>query len=129
MPSDIGTRRTACSAELLRILGYFLPHLGIYQAFENRMALESLAGSGLALPPIRDYYERIVDYGLDTAWGRRAPMTRHATRLVTGHAVVINTATELTSLGIHPSFEPMRTTLAPGAHRRARGRAFTSCPG
>ncbi len=70
--------------ELLRVLGYFLPHLGIHQAFENHAAAESLAGSGLALPPIRDYYERIVDYGLDTAWGRRAPMTRHATRLVTG---------------------------------------------
>lgn len=57
-------------SELLRILSYFLPHLGIYQAFDNRLTLESLANSGLQLPPIRDYYERILAYGLDTAWGK-----------------------------------------------------------
>ena len=57
--------------ELLRILSYFLPHLGIYQAFDNRMTLQSLDDSGLEIPPIREYYERIVAYGLDTAWGKR----------------------------------------------------------
>jgi nucleoside-diphosphate-sugar epimerase len=57
-------------SELLRILSYFLPHLGIYQAFDNRVALERLANSGLQLPLIRDYYERIIAYGLDTAWGK-----------------------------------------------------------
>jgi nucleoside-diphosphate-sugar epimerase len=57
--------------ELLRILSYFLPHLGIYQAFDNRMTLQRLDDSGLEIPPIREYYERIVAYGLDTAWGKR----------------------------------------------------------
>jgi nucleoside-diphosphate-sugar epimerase len=57
--------------ELLRILSYFLPHLGIYQAFDNRMTLKSLHDSGLEIPPIREYYERIVAYGLNTAWGKR----------------------------------------------------------
>jgi nucleoside-diphosphate-sugar epimerase len=57
--------------ELLRILNYFLPHLGIDQAFDNRMTLKSLDDSGLEIPPIREYYERIVAYGLDTAWGKR----------------------------------------------------------
>jgi nucleoside-diphosphate-sugar epimerase len=56
--------------ELLRILSYFLPHLGIDQAFDNRLTIEGLANSGLLLPPIRDYYERILAYGLDTAWGK-----------------------------------------------------------
>jgi nucleoside-diphosphate-sugar epimerase len=60
-------------SELLRILSYFLPHLGIYQAFENHVLLKNLAGSGLQFPLIRDYYERVVDYCLDTAWGKRAP--------------------------------------------------------
>jgi hypothetical protein len=60
-------------SELLRILSYFLPHLGIYQAFDNRLTLESLANSGLQLPPIRDYYERILAYGLDTGGGKHPP--------------------------------------------------------
>ena len=57
-------------SELLRILGYFLPHLGIHQAFDNRRALTGLVNSGLQLPVIRDYYERIITYGLDTGWGK-----------------------------------------------------------
>ncbi|HYM12883.1 MAG TPA: SDR family oxidoreductase [Bryobacterales bacterium] len=59
--------------ELLRVLGYFLPHLGIFQVFENRHASEALAGSGLTLPPIRSYYHKIVHYCLETDWGRTAP--------------------------------------------------------
>ncbi|MGH7672168.1 MAG: SDR family oxidoreductase [Gemmatimonadales bacterium] len=59
--------------ELLRVLSLFLPHLGIYQAFENHVTVKRLAGIDLPIPPIRAYYERIVTYGLDTAWGKRAP--------------------------------------------------------
>jgi len=58
--------------ELLRVLGYFLPHLGIEQAFENHVTMKGLADSELRLPPIREYYERVVHYGLDTAWGKVA---------------------------------------------------------
>lgn len=58
--------------ELLRILGYSLPHLGMLQAFDNHNALEGLAESGLVLPPIRDYYQKVVHYCLETDWGRRA---------------------------------------------------------
>ena len=64
--------------ELLRVLGLFLPHLAIPQAFDNRAALEGLSEIGLELPPIRDYYERIVTYGLDTAWGKGLPADRTA---------------------------------------------------
>jgi thioester reductase-like protein len=59
--------------ELLRVLGYFLPHLGIHQAFENHLAARGLATSGLHQPSIRDVYTRVIDYCLDTAWGRRLP--------------------------------------------------------
>jgi len=38
--------------------------------FENHQAVKGLAGSDLLLPPIRGYYERVIDYGLDTAWGK-----------------------------------------------------------
>jgi nucleoside-diphosphate-sugar epimerase len=56
--------------ELLRVLGYFAAHLALFQAFENRLTLEGLKGSGLMLPPLRDYYERMVRYCLETNWGR-----------------------------------------------------------
>ena len=63
-------RKDRLFSELLRILGYFLPHLGIHQAFDNRRALAGLVNSGLQLPLIRDYYERIITHGLDTGWGK-----------------------------------------------------------
>src|SRR5262249_12299298 len=56
--------------ELLRVLGYFAAHLALFQAFDNRMTLEGLRGSGLAFPPIHECYERVVHYCLDTNWGR-----------------------------------------------------------
>lgn len=63
--------------DLLRVLGYFLPHLGIYQAFDNRNAAEALAPSGLRFPPIRDYYGKVVRYCLEANWGRwPAPLNR-----------------------------------------------------
>jgi long-chain acyl-CoA synthetase len=57
--------------ELLRVLGQFLPHLGIHQAFANHVAAKRLGPGGPALPPIRGYYERVVGHCLETAWGRR----------------------------------------------------------
>lgn len=55
--------------ELLRVLDFFIPHLGMFQAFDNSHVQAALAGSGLHLPPIRDYYGKIVDYCLETNWG------------------------------------------------------------
>lgn len=56
--------------ELLRVLGYFLPHLGLVQNFDNRRVRDGLAGSGIELPPIRTYYGKVVQYCLETDWGR-----------------------------------------------------------
>jgi len=56
--------------ELVRVLGHFLPHLAIYQAFENRNTLRALAPSGLQLPSSRACFERVVRFCLDTNWGR-----------------------------------------------------------
>ena len=53
--------------ELLRVLDFFLPHLGLYQAFDNRRTREALAPSGMELPPIRSYYPRVVRYCLSNA--------------------------------------------------------------
>lgn len=58
--------------ELLRVLSYFVPHLGLYQAFENRKTLGVLQAADLgAPPPIRSYYEKVVHHGLQTGWGKR----------------------------------------------------------
>jgi len=58
--------------ELLRVLSYFLPHLGVYQGFANRKTLDVLRAAGRPEPlPIRAYYEKVVHYGLATSWGRR----------------------------------------------------------
>ena len=56
--------------ELVRVLGYFLPHLALFQAFDNTNTVRTLRPSGLKLPPIRDCYERVVRFCLDTNWGR-----------------------------------------------------------
>jgi len=56
--------------ELVRVLGYFLPHLAIFQAFDNSNTMRDLAPSGLKFPSIRECYERVVKYCLDTNWGK-----------------------------------------------------------
>ena len=56
--------------ELVRVLGYFLPHLAIFQAFDNRNTMAALAPSCLGFPSIRDCYKRVVSFCLDTNWGR-----------------------------------------------------------
>jgi nucleoside-diphosphate-sugar epimerase len=56
--------------ELVRVLGYFLPHLALFQAFDNTDTLRALAPSGLQLPVIGDCFEKVVKFCLDTNWGR-----------------------------------------------------------
>lgn len=56
--------------ELTRVLGYFLPHLAMFQAFDNRNTMRALAPSGLQLPSSRECYARVVRFCLDTNWGR-----------------------------------------------------------
>src|SRR5262249_52972415 len=64
--------------ELLRVVSYFAAHSALFQAFENRRTLAGLTGTDLRLPPIRDSYERVVRFCLDTNWGRRIPATSAA---------------------------------------------------
>jgi nucleoside-diphosphate-sugar epimerase len=59
--------------ELVRVLGYFLPHLAICQAFENGNTMRALAPSGLQFPSIRACFARVVRFCLDTNWGRSGP--------------------------------------------------------
>ena len=56
--------------ELVKVLGYFLPHLAIFQAFENQNTMLDLAPSGVQFPSIRVCFERVVRFCLDTNWAR-----------------------------------------------------------
>jgi hypothetical protein len=42
------------------VLREFLPHLAIPQYYDNRETLALLRRAGLELPPIREYYPRVV---------------------------------------------------------------------
>jgi thioester reductase-like protein len=57
--------------ELLRVLGYFLPHLALFQVFDNQETLKTLAKSGLGLPSTKTNFEKVVRYCLETNWGSR----------------------------------------------------------
>jgi nucleoside-diphosphate-sugar epimerase len=48
--------------ELVQIIGDFLPQLAIRQHFENRETLGTLTSAGLPLPPVRNYYSRVVEF-------------------------------------------------------------------
>jgi len=56
--------------ELIRVLGFFLPHLAIHQCFENRRTQRDLTAAGIAPAPARETYARVLRYCLDTDWGR-----------------------------------------------------------
>jgi len=57
--------------ELLKVLGYFLPHLALFQVFENQGTLKTLAKSGLGLSSTKINFEKVVRYCLETNWGSR----------------------------------------------------------
>jgi nucleoside-diphosphate-sugar epimerase len=63
--------------DLLRVLGYFLPHLGMFQAFDNTRARAELAQGGVRMPAIGDYYDKVVRYCLETNWGLEADTATH----------------------------------------------------
>jgi long-chain acyl-CoA synthetase len=61
----------ALSREFMRVLGRFVPHLALYQAFDNQHSLEGIRACGIELPPMRACFERVLRHCLDTNWGRR----------------------------------------------------------
>ena len=76
--------------EILRALGCFLPHLGVFQAFDNRHVRESLSANGPMLPSMRDCYTKVVRYCLETNWGRGSPPGPSAISCPGSHAASNN---------------------------------------
>jgi hypothetical protein len=60
----------AIVTEMLRLLDQFLPHLAIAQSFETGRTDAALRGSGLERPDAREFYRKVVEYCLETDWGR-----------------------------------------------------------
>ena len=56
--------------EMVRVLDQFLPHLALYQSFENGRTLGDLERAGIRMPAIESYYEKIIDYCVVTNWGK-----------------------------------------------------------
>jgi nucleoside-diphosphate-sugar epimerase len=59
--------------EVLRALDCFLPHLAVTQTFDTRATQPILDAQGLSVPPVRDYFEKMIAYCLESGWGAREP--------------------------------------------------------
>jgi nucleoside-diphosphate-sugar epimerase len=55
--------------EIFRLLGTFLPQLGIPQAFDNQRTWIELEQCGVRLPAFETYYPKIIDFCLRSQWG------------------------------------------------------------
>ena len=68
--ATLRTGRDGTVTEMLRLLDQFMPHLALYQAFCNPKTSADLAHADLAPASIRESYPKVVEYCLDTDWGR-----------------------------------------------------------
>jgi long-chain acyl-CoA synthetase len=59
--------------EVTRVGEAYIPYLAGNPSFDTTNARAALAGTGLAPPHVRDYVHRLLDYALQTDFGRRAP--------------------------------------------------------
>jgi nucleoside-diphosphate-sugar epimerase len=57
--------------EVLKVLNNFLPQMGINQCFDNQQLISNLEGSGISLPSFTSYFSKVVNYCLETDWGRK----------------------------------------------------------
>lgn len=62
--------------QVIAKLEAYLPYLTTHKRFDTANATSALGGTGIAVPPLGDYFGRVVRYCLDSDWGRieRAPV-------------------------------------------------------
>jgi thioester reductase-like protein len=58
-------------AQAVAPMNYFLPHLSLPKVFDATHLRRDLRDSGRTVPVIRTYYAKVIDYCLETDWGRR----------------------------------------------------------
>ena len=51
------------------------PYYRVRATYDTRRAEEALGRRGIAPPELRSYFDRLVDFAIETRWGRR-PLTR-----------------------------------------------------
>lgn len=64
-------QRDRLMQETLRVLSLFIPHLALRQEFCHEKFREAMAGSGIVEQPARETFARVVEYCLETDWGRK----------------------------------------------------------
>jgi thioester reductase-like protein len=66
---DERTRRALVSSEV------YFPYFAAAVRYDNRRARVALRATGIEAPPLRQYFDRLVDFALAADWGRR-PIAR-----------------------------------------------------
>lgn len=56
-------------AQVLGALSHFIPQMAVPKVFDRTNTREALAGSGIELPAIEEYFPRVIDYCQRTRWG------------------------------------------------------------
>jgi thioester reductase-like protein len=59
--------------QVIAKLEVYLPYLTTRKHFDTSGAEAALRGTGIGVPPLADYFGRVVRYCLETDWGRRSP--------------------------------------------------------
>jgi hypothetical protein len=70
-------RLVADPSGTLQEAGVYLPYFGIESTLDDDRARALLGPLGLGAVPLRDYFERIIDYAERARWGKRT-VTREA---------------------------------------------------
>jgi thioester reductase-like protein len=63
--SDERRRRALTQSEV------FFPYFATRVRYDNRRCRVALHGTGIAAPPLRTYFDRLVEFALDAQWGRQ----------------------------------------------------------
>ena len=50
---------------------FYFPYFSVDVAYDNRRCRETLAPAGIHPKPLRDYFDRLVEFALLAQWGRR----------------------------------------------------------
>lgn len=56
--------------QVIAKLEVYLPYLTTHKRFDTTNAVLALRGTGIGVPPLGDYFGRVVQYCLETDWGR-----------------------------------------------------------
>jgi thioester reductase-like protein len=63
---------------LLEASEVFFPYFAMRVRYDTARAMARLAPAGIEPAPLRDYFDRLLDYAVGTRWGQRRPARRFA---------------------------------------------------